>query len=124
MSSKLSGFYDGIDRLFEGKKAGEKLIIYSMPLIVFVYLISFCIRSPRQGRGKKSHRDALEKELKNTTALLSSKDKTIKAIEQNEANNKALSAKLKTKIDENSIIKQKFLSASFTKWMRKTRLIL
>ena len=124
MSLKLNRFYDEIDRLFEGKKASEKLIIYSMPLIVFSFL-SYQFLYPlskAKVAATKTHRDALKKELKNTTALLSSKDETIKAIEQNEANNKALSAKLKTKIDENSVIKQKFLSVSFANMDEKNSL--
>ena len=124
MSLKLNRFYDEIDRLFEGKKASEKLIIYSMPLIVFSFL-SYQFLYPlsiSKVATKKAHMDALEKELKNTTALLNSKDETIKAIEQNEANNKALSAKLKIKIDENSAIKQKFLSVSFANMDEKNSL--
>ena len=115
MNSKLSKLYDGIDKLFEGKKGSEKLIIYSMPLIIFSFL-SYQFLSPLSEvkvAAKKANKEALEKELKITTELLDSKDETIKIIEQNEASNKTLSAELKTKMDENAIIKQKFSSVSF-----------
>lgn len=115
MNSKLGMVCDGLDRLIDGRKKSEKLIINIMPFIIFSFLSYQFLYPLSQIKvaAKKENKETLEKELKNTILFLSSKDETIKTIEENELNNKALSAKLKTKIAESTAIKQKFLSVNF-----------
>jgi len=113
----IDRLHDAIDKLFEGRKKSETLIIYSLPFLLLGYL-SYQFLFPLSERfisAKKEQRDELNRKIEETKGYLATKEQVAATINAHKSVNAALQTKLGEMAKENVGIKNRLSEMGFIK---------
>lgn len=103
MGFSFEQFHNAIDEVFEGRKASEKLIFFSMPLLIFGFLSYKFITpvSEKKIANKKSTLESVRLEITDTKDFLKRKNEIIQETLSIKEVNKAITIKLQKQIAQN-----------------------
>lgn len=103
MGFSFEQFHNAIDEIFEGRKGSEKIIFFSMPLLIFGFLSYKFITpiSEKKIADKKTALESVRTEIADTKDFLKRKNEIIQETASIKELNKAITIKLQKQIAQN-----------------------